>query len=554
MEQTNEKKKSKIGLIIAAAAIVVVAIIVVIIVMLQPKKIDVTQVIELKCTGYDGYGTAVAEVDYYKLYEAIAIAKGDKDAEIKDEDDLEDLEDSMDDFRKISRCVEDIELKLKDAENLKNGDVLTVKISFDNEDAKEVGLEFLGEEIQLEVEGLEPIKKIDPFDDLEVTFYGTAPYGEIQYSYNGDTTYVSPYAFEVENGYDLENGEKVTITYSSDDKKTVRSGYIITKKEMEYEVDGLTEYVMTDEKLTDEFMDVLKKEAEDIISAYAANSYNDTTSLGEISYVGYVFNHKKQESGGWGTQNSLYVIYSGLVTDTEHRFDDYVVYYPVEFVNIMLEEGKLSFADQYGIYGNSNFGDTWYGTSGYVNPLRMYQDLITSYADEYESDCSEGFDKYNADGNITGLSDISDEYRESMKAEALQALNNYIAENYAESSHADDITVAGEYLLLAKNPGKNELANNTYIIVYSATVSSDENNFATTTVYFPIQYKGIVKLPDGEYLYMGNNGIQGYCSLPDSWYYTHGYVSGEDMFNDLVTARRTDYTYEMTDGLKQFGE
>ncbi len=554
MEQTKEKKKSKVGLIIAAAAVVVVAIIAVIIVMMQPKKIDVTQMIELKCTGYDGYGRAVVELDYYKLYEAIAIAKGDKDAEIKDEDDLEDLEDSLDDFRKISRCVEDIELKLKDAEDLKNGDVLTVKISFDNEDAKEVGLEFLGEEVELEVKGLEPIKKIDPFDDLEVTFYGTAPYGEIQYSYNGDTTYVNPYAFGTENGYDLENGEKVIITYYAEDEMTVRSGYIITKKEMEYEVSGLTEYVMTDEKLTDEFLDVLKKEAEDIVSAYAANSYIDTASLGEISYEGYVLNHKKPDNGGWGSQNSLYVIYSGLVTDTEHKFDDYVVYYPVEFVNIMLQDGELSFGDQYGIYGNSNFGDTWYGTSGYVNPLRMYQDLVTAYADEYESDYSEGFEKYNTDGILTGLSDISDEYRESMKADGLEVLNAYIAENYAESSHANDIAVAGEYLLLAKNPGKNELANNRYIIVYSATVSSDENNFSTTTVYFPIQYKGIVKLPDGEYLYMGNDGVQGYTSLPDSWYYTHGYVDGEKMFADLVTANRTDYTYEMTEGLKQFGE
>lgn len=53
---------------------------------------------------------------------------------------------------------------------------------------------------------------------------------------------------------------------------------------------------------------------------------------------------------------------------------------------------------------------------------------------------------------------------------------------------------------------------------------------------------------------MKNQGIGGYSSIPNSWYDIRGYIDGTEMFNKIVTANRESYRYEVSEGLKQFGE
>ena len=118
-----------------------------------------------------------------------------------------------------------------------------------------------------------------------------------------------------------------------------------------------------------------------------------------------------------------------------------------------------------------------------------------------------------------------------------------------------DMTLLGEYLLIAKEQGSDFTYNNRYIAVYSAKVTNKENKFAETTVYYPVVYNGVVALPDGGFMYMECDGLQGYSNrLGDSYYYTNGYVDGTKMFAELVTSNRESYTYIVSDGLKQFGE
>ena len=48
--------------------------------------------------------------------------------------------------------------------------------------------------------------------------------------------------------------------------------------------------------------------------------------------------------------------------------------------------------------------------------------------------------------------------------------------------------------------------------------------------------------------------VLGNTQFQDTWTYTNGYTDGAKMFSDLVTANRTDYSYEVSEGLKAFGE
>ncbi len=91
-------------------------------------------------------------------------------------------------------------------------------------------------------------------------------------------------------------------------------------------------------------------------------------------------------------------------------------------------------------------------------------------------------------------------------------------------------------------------------MVYSATVSHAENDFEPTTVYYPVEYDGVVKLPKDEYMVTATQGIVGNSDFPDSWYRTKGYIDGVEMYSKIVTTNRNKFKYDVSEGLKQFGK
>ena len=73
-------------------------------------------------------------------------------------------------------------------------------------------------------------------------------------------------------------------------------------------------------------------------------------------------------------------------------------------------------------------------------------------------------------------------------------------------------------------------------------------------MYFPVEYAGIVKLPGDEYMVTKREGLVGNSNIPDTYYSTKGFVDGEEMFSKIVTANRDNYSYEVSEGLKEFGD
>ncbi len=546
MDTTNATKKKKgMPIIIAVIAVIILAIFI----KSRPEKINVEELVTITYSGYDGYGTAYARLDSDFIYNTYKESKG---VRAFDEDKWEEY---YKELENLENCIESIELELNKESEIENGDKLTVKISYDNKLAKKCGLKFTGNKVSLNVKDLEKILEIDPFKNLEVTFTGTAPFGTVEYNYTGDSTYINTYSFTVDKRDNLRNGDKIVISIAMEDAQTIRNGFVLEEKEKEYKVSGLGSYVESYSDIKGKYLDTLKSEAQDVIMATVA-TYIDTCKLGELSYCGYVFNAQKPETQMTSANyNNLYIIYGGMLTDSANSFEDCYVYFPVRFSNVGVADDEFYFENGKEIHGRTDLINSYYITAGYINPIEGYKALATGYSDTFNVEVGDGFEKYDVDGYISSLKDIDDSYKSVLEADANEVIENYIVNNYAATTLVEDMELLGEYLLISKNQSDNYAANNKYILVYSATISSTENYFPTSTVYFPVEYDGIVKLDKKEYICMAPKGLQGSTTyFPGTWYYTNGYLDGTLMFQKLVTANRADYTYEMTSGLKQFGE
>ena len=554
-QQPKEKKpllKNKLFLgLMAGGAALLLAIIIVVIIILQPKKVDVSKYVSIEYSGYDGYATADVYLDEWGLYAEIMEATGKRNFDYSDLDDYTDL---LGNGITVAAAMDTIELTLDKEANISNGDVITATITYDNEIANEVDIEFEGETVSITAGGLETVHEVDPFDGLNVTFTGISPYGYVEYEYTGTDSYVESYYFSADQYNNLKNGDKVTIKYDTTDENTMWYGYVATVKEMTYEVTGLQEYVAAYGDINEDFITKLKGETEDTIYAYVANNYSNSYSLSNLEYAGYIFSYTKHpEDYPWYT-NCIYVIYKGDVAKADNSISR-KVYFPVCFRDLMVQEGTFSYDYKEGLTGYCYVDGVGVWTDGYVNPLSCYMDLVAYYEEDYNFECGDGFEEYASYTSISTLEDISAEYKTTLQTDAKTRVESYITDSYDKKNEVKDLALLGEYLLIAKEQGSDFTYNNRYIAVYAGKVTNQDGKFEETTVYYPIVYNGIVALPNGEYMYMECDGLQGYSNrIGSSYYYTNGYLDGTKMFSELVTGNRESYTYVVSEGLKQFGE
>ncbi|WP_138294356.1 MULTISPECIES: zinc ribbon domain-containing protein [unclassified Clostridium] len=538
-----------------AALVVIIAIIVVVVLMMQPKKFNLEEYVELNYDGYDGYATAYVSIDESKLYEDILAAKGKKAEDLESLWSLSGLSSAAKEYMLLEEAVDSIDVEItSEREHLSNGDTITASITYDNEIAGQSKIQFTGETVTLAVEGLQPVTEIDPFDGLKVTFTGVAPNGKVEYAYEGGNAEVKNYRFTADKKDGLRNGDVVTISINADDENTLKAGYAFTQKEAQFTVSDLDEYVAAYADLTEDFLTKVKAEAEDTIYAYTASTYNSGSALSDLTYSGYILNAVKDGSGYVSSYNNLYLIYSGTVSNSEGKFSTSTVYFPVRFNNILKHGGALNYEENKGILGSSRLDGSSYSTKGYINPFVCYLDIVEENKEDYTAECGDGFELYAQNKAITKLSDITDAYRQTLQADALERINSYIASDYNDKTTVSDLAVAGEYLLVAKNQGTDFEKNNKYIIVYSGTVSNAEGKFGATTVYFPVEYEGVVSLPGDQFMVTETEGIAGHSKIGDSSYWTDGYVDGAEMYKAIISANRDKYTYEVSEGLKSFGE
>ena len=270
-------------------------------------KVELSPYLSVSYTGYNGNGTAHVDFDFADFeYGIMSQWKGD---------------DQFEKLGELTAVEMTVTYAADVAENLSNGDTVTVKISFDEALAKEYGYAFTGLEKKFTVEGLtEPIM-IDPFDEsiMVIGVEGTAPFADLTMNYVGSRTAPEAYiTYMADKNYNLANGDTVTVTATMSSQYT-EQGYLLTRNEMQITVEGLQSYITDASALSAADISAIREKASvyyenqkaDGVRLYTAHGHEyhiypeNIGSYGEMRFAdsGYTF-----VSDGWGSNNCTLII------------------------------------------------------------------------------------------------------------------------------------------------------------------------------------------------------------------------------------------------------
>ena len=194
-------------------------------------KAELAPYLSVTYSGCNGNGTASVKFDFSDFeYDIMSRWKG---------------KGKLEKLAKLTAVERTITYSADVSEGLRNGDIITVKISYNEAKAKEYGYSFTALDKKFTVEGLEEPIMIDPFDEniLKLSVSGTAPFAWLEIGYTGDRDAPEAHIrYEADKEFELKNGDTVTVT-ASISENYIRKGYQLTRNEMNLTVEGLESYI-----------------------------------------------------------------------------------------------------------------------------------------------------------------------------------------------------------------------------------------------------------------------------------------------------------------------
>lgn len=316
----------------------------------------------------------------------------------------------------LQECVS---YKLDKSSELTNGDTVVVEWDCDEDAAREYfGCKLKFSDLEFTVEGLANAKLVDPFENIDITYSGIAPNGEINPQYTGD---ISGLKFYVENNRCYSNGDKATVKVqygygAANEQSLINEGIILTALEKDFTIEGLDSYATKFDDISDSAMDSMKRQADDIFSSMVASNWDERWTAETPEYIGAYFLSPKT-SDVWGDKNRVILVYK-VVANMEYEngkknYTAKVSYlYPVQFTDVMvLADGTVSVDTSKGTRPYDNFRREydlggWWNTSfyfyGYEDVDSLFSNCVTKYVENYnyESTVDDSkFEKIDEFGN-----------------------------------------------------------------------------------------------------------------------------------------------------------
>lgn len=413
-------KTKKLGIL--AGSVVLVAVFVIIIAT-RKTEIPLTDYVSVSFDGYEGYGAATVAIDEVFLRE-IASAVHAKDVDgfvdairIRDEEGLERAADrrglDADDLIELVDEIYESVQPDKDSD-LKNGDKVSVRFAFDNDDAAEFGIRFTGESKTVTVEGLEPLKEVNPFDYLSVSFSGISPAGSIHIEKKTSSEEVMrAVSFRVEKIAEqsekatlsevqqgdtvtmqgVKLGDTLTVTAHTDEsEKKLREiyGCRLTETSKEVVVENLAEYLSDAAELENHALFTrLKTQTESVLNSFFEKEKKSISQSG-LQYEGYYFLNGKDsadQKDGQEKYNKIYMVYSATVKTADKKYNAFSptkVYFPVGFQNIVKgTDGDMTTnLNEYDRKGGVSLGYQF--MEGYTDLTSMKHALVVTEAVHYQ--------------------------------------------------------------------------------------------------------------------------------------------------------------------------
>ena len=336
-------------------------------------KIDVTEGVEVSFSGANGYGKAAISGTSEWEDEAYAVI----------------YEKYSGNYEKLLQYEillydADVSFELSQTEGLSNGDTVTVNVTIDDSNISDLPVKLTGKSFEVTVEGLPEVQTIDLFEDVEITYSGYSPYAEVYIDGSCDYTDVSYYCNE---DY-VSNGDTVTIYAEYDEDELLEAGYLAEADSMEIEVTDLNSYITELSQIPDETLEKMKAQAEDVMAAKVANSWDEEgASFEGMEYLGCYLLTPKSSSLDWGTDaNRVILVYEVSVWDED--VDDFTYYTAFEYTDItLLADGTCSVNLDECTLTDNTFYSTGSWLSHYYNGYQkldsLFSDYVTSYIDNY---------------------------------------------------------------------------------------------------------------------------------------------------------------------------
>lgn len=339
------------------------------------QEINLEDYLSVTYSGPDGYATAEIDFDYMAFSDAIAANGTDKDMTLIE----------------IMAAADNVKVSSDVKEGLSNDDTFVVRFEWNPDEAKELGLKYIGKEKKYTVEGLKEAEEIDPFLGLEVVYMGIAPNGEAYISYER-TDMPIEYHYEIEPSTGLRNGDTVTMKISDEEPEemAMQNGYILSQTEKQFVAEGLPYHISSIQEIPDDMMEKMQKQTEDVIESSAAAWAEGNKIIGKESVGNYLLT--KKEGSKYGDENYLYCIYK--VDATIGGTEDFSFYYYVRFRNVMiLGDGSCSvdLTDYERPHGSGFLGSVSgeaftvgkYWFIGYKELESMFNNCVTQYVADY---------------------------------------------------------------------------------------------------------------------------------------------------------------------------
>ena len=403
----------KLAMPVAVAAVVVVGGV---LIATHKPTVNLNKYITLSAEGYNSIGTLDVEFDTDKLEKDYGkkIAKNFQKAMKNHEEDtygLSNLAGSLYEGGEtslfVTYCADGSADKTR---NLSNGDVVTYTWDGVNEQTKKEAEELFGVKIKCsdvtyKVSGLTAVNTFDAFDGVEVEFNGISPDGSATVNTLPTAEAAKGLYYTLDEQYNLANGDTVTVTVHSnrDDFSDCieKYGAIPAATEKTYTVEGLNEYVTDSDGLTDSVLVSLQNQAEDVLNAYIAKSWDsECVTLKGMSYLGYYILTPKNKDNYGVYQDVIILPYQ--VTSHNHFEDDkgqvydadVSYYWYIAFRNVSKDaDGNIAGGlDDY-YTANASFDvktgldDGWWekywSYDGYQTLDELYSNAVTRNVEDY---------------------------------------------------------------------------------------------------------------------------------------------------------------------------
>lgn len=418
------KKGLSLKMLIIIAAVAAAAVIALVVLLLGRKStIDLNKYVSVEFTGYSGFGEAEVNFDDYTFMSDFqAVAKGRKNSSI--------LSDLFDTFSSSS-VYDAFDWEITPEDHLSNGDTVTLHwVITDETIQKENKVRLTGSDQTFTVEGLEEVREVDPFEDVEVVFDGAAPYVSVDVVNNSDDEVISGIWFMTDIPELITPESTVRVYIDEDDVSYYEEyyGLSFTQTSKEYSCESVDRFAETLADFNDSVRAELQTYTVELLDQEMAD-LSGSYSAGEWTYEGMILASPTEDPYA---DTVLSVVYSADVTDLyakqraeEHQaaVDEYNkameeykaaveageeaeeptpvpeedldtvttrLYFPMTFYNpIVHADGTMEFeSDYYYIndYDAENGDDNF--AIGYQNKDQLIQHLITEMQDEYAVDYS----------------------------------------------------------------------------------------------------------------------------------------------------------------------